>query len=102
MRAQRTQQIGVIAEDAKHRLQERFGETPARLRHVAFEQMYGSTAGPFGGVGGCAMTTFEMDAFAFTPDELGVEVAAIYAAGRFVKIARFGVSVVIRELESEK
>lgn len=44
--------------------------------------LYGSTAGPFGGVGGAAMTTFRMTVI-YSPD-----LAILFAGGRLYGIAK--------------
>lgn len=33
------------------------------VEHFRFEQTFGSTAGPFGGIGGASITTFVIDAY---------------------------------------
>lgn len=36
-----------------------------QLLYYAWPQVFGSTSGPFGGIGGAAMTTFTIEAWAF-------------------------------------
>ncbi len=36
---------------------------PSELRYSSFVRMYGSTTGPFGGIGGQMMTEFQIEAF---------------------------------------
>ena len=35
----------------------------SEFQHYTFPKTFGSTSGPFGGIGGSAMTTFTMEAF---------------------------------------
>lgn len=49
------------------------------LEYYAWPQVFGSTAGPFGGIGGQAMTTFTVEAWAFGP------VAIVFCKGKPIK-----------------
>lgn len=51
--------VPAIAEEAAARLE----VEPAELSMLAWPQVFGSTAGPHGGIGGAAMTTFQVLAF---------------------------------------
>lgn len=50
------------------------------FEYYSYPQMFGSTAGPFGGLGGDAMTNFQIDAFVWEG------FAALFCGGRFWKI----------------
>lgn len=50
------------------------------LDKFSFPHIYGSTAGPFGGIGGQAMTTFQIDAF------YDGKKAAVFCGDKFIKI----------------
>lgn len=39
------------------------GCEPHELSYFSFPFMFGSTAGPFGGIGGASMTSFQLEAF---------------------------------------
>lgn len=54
--------------------------TPDSLDYWAWPQVFGSTAGPFGGIGGQAMTTFTIEAWVCG------SVAAIFCGGRVLKV----------------
>jgi hypothetical protein len=48
---------------------------------VSFPMMFGSTSGPFGGIGGAAMTNFKIDVYT----DVGGGKAIVFANGRFWK-----------------
>lgn len=52
------------------------------LSHYGFPKCFSSTAGPFGGIGGQAITTFQIDVFESAIDGR----AAVFANGRFWKV----------------
>lgn len=55
------------------------------LEYVSYPEAFGSTAGPFGGMGGSSITSFQIDAFSFCGE------AVLFANGRLWKrIQRFG------------
>lgn len=60
---------------------ERLHAAAASLEYWAWPQVFGSTAGPFGGVGGQAMTTFTIEAW-----HDGGGNAALFCGGRVLKI----------------
>lgn len=59
---------GIRAAQACVKLDERYGKPDLRfdvdsLRYFAWPEVYGSTAGPFGGIGGATMTVFTLEAW---------------------------------------
>ncbi len=56
---------------------------PDDLEYWAWPQQFSSTAGPFGGVGGQAMTTFTIEAW-----HDGRGAAALFCNGRLLKITK--------------
>lgn len=50
------------------------------LEYFAWPQQFGSTTGPFGGIGGQAISTFTLEAWSDGRN------AAIFCNGRFVKV----------------
>lgn len=61
------------------------------LNYCVFSKIYGSTSGPFGGIGGAAMTPFQLDAFY---DQVSGE-ACIFCGDQFIKkVKNFQISVV--------
>jgi hypothetical protein len=67
----------VPAEDVAERLKSRADE----LEYWAWPQVFGSTAGPFVGIGGQAMTTFTIEAW-----HDGGGKAALFCNGKVFKI----------------
>lgn len=66
------------------------GCQPDNLVRYVFPKTYGSTSGPFGGIGGSAITTFIMSAYVSNVDGR----AAIFCGDRFVKVSnKFQISV---------
>ena len=51
----------------------------SELDYYAWPQLFGSTAGPNGGMGGCAMTTFTVHAFVYDDE------AAVLACSRQIR-----------------
>ena len=66
-----------ILDDAKNRLQ-----SCSNIMYYAWPQQFASTSGPFGGVGGCTISVFTIEAIFNGKD------AAIYCKGRFVIIIK--------------
>ena len=67
------------------------GETGVRpciddLTYCSWPELFGSTAGPFSGIGGQAMTTFRMEAWMYD------QWATVFSCGRIVKTGRFHIS----------
>ena len=54
---------------------------PGDLTYCRFPRTYGSTAGPFGGVGGCAMTTFTLEAWASSCGP-----AVVFCGGKIISV----------------
>lgn len=54
---------GISMAKAQALIEEKYGESYYSLDYWAWPRVYGSTAGPFGGVGGAAMTTFTVEAW---------------------------------------
>ena len=82
----------LLTEDVEARVMEALAAGVPGVREHAFARealtglhstlrLYGSTAGPFGGIGGAAMTTFRMTAI-YSPD-----LAILFAGGRLYGIA---------------
>ena len=55
---------------------------PEDLEYYSFPQSFGSTAGPFGGIGGQAITSFQIEVFTHQYGGYG---AVIFCGGRFWK-----------------
>lgn len=68
------------AEILTEKLKDSVGGTihPGELSYISWPEAFSSTAGPFGGVGGQAFTTFQLDAFDYDGH------AAIFCNGRFI------------------
>ena len=67
-----------MLEDVTQRLKPYIEEfCPEEIVYYAWPQMFGSTTGPFGGVGGQACTMFTIEAFVIYP------FAIIYCGGKF-------------------
>lgn len=59
----------------------KLGVHPKQLHYYVFPKMYGSTSGPFGGIGGACMTSFDMEA---VMDEV-TGIACIFCGTAFIK-----------------
>lgn len=59
---------------------DQFNIDPRYIEYFTYPKTFGSTAGPFGGIGGAAMTTFQIEAYSN-----GAGQAFLYANGRFWK-----------------
>ena len=53
------------------------------MTYCSWPEVFASTAGPFGGIGGQAMTTFRMEAWVWH------DWAVVFCKGRIVRIGRF-------------
>lgn len=58
---------------------EKFGHHPEMFEYYAWPQTFGSTAGPFGGIGGQAMSTFTIEALV-----AGRE-AILFSSGKLIR-----------------
>ena len=78
---------GVSREEAIKALGKRYPELPLDsascmdLDYYAWPQTFGSTAGPFGGVGGQAITTFTIEAW-----EYNYRFAVIFCGTKIIKV----------------
>lgn len=78
----------VSKEQALQFIKSKFGEetvkgwwiTEDTLEYWAYPQVFGSTAGPFGGIGGQAMTTFTIEAWV-----CGC-IAVLFCGGKVLKV----------------
>lgn len=74
-----------LEQNARLLLLEKYPESQGDLQYNVFDYyaypvVYGSTAGPFGGLGGAAMTTFTHEAFVIG------KYAVIFCKDRMIKI----------------
>ena len=79
----------VSKEQAYEAIKQRFLEDsqwcqPQHLEYWAWPQVFGSTAGPFGGIGGQAMTTFTIEAWS---NGLGGE-AVLFCHNKILKVVK--------------
>ena len=68
---------------------------PENCRYYAWTETFGNTAGPWGGMGGSRVTTFQIEAIVVPPSY-----AVVYCSGRFWKFARFnGYTINLEDVE---
>lgn len=61
---------------------------PSEFVYCSWVETFGSTAGPFKGVGGCAMTSFRMEAWYWE----GWGVGVVFCGGKVVQVGYFSIS----------
>lgn len=64
---------------------------------LTWEQLWGSTSGPFGGIGGAAMTTFKHDAII-----INNSVAALFVKDRLIAVLDFSIRGAKTLVESQR
>lgn len=75
MRSRSEPTPSIPADDAAKLIQDKFGTeyaAPSDMDYFRFPRTYGSTAGPFGGIGGCAMTQFTLEVWQDSTSNFGV------------------------------
>ena len=82
--------IGVSSIDAAERLAKHltaqghdFGVYPEEMIYCSWPEGFGSTAGPFAGIGGQMMTTFRMEAWAYD------QWAVVFCGSKVVYVGEF-------------
>lgn len=73
--------LRILAERSKLNIDNSFFNSDD-LSYYSFPKIYGSTSGPFGGIGGAAMTTFQIEAYSD-----GI-ITCYYCGNRFIKLVK--------------
>lgn len=78
----------IDAEEAFRLIKEKFPGTQATVSdcmYCSWPQTFGSAAGPFGGIGGSAITRFRMEAWEIDG------FAVVFCCGKIVKVGKFSI-----------